>query len=246
MGPFVPDIISDQFNLVVALILGLVFGIVLEQAGFSSSRRLAGLFYGYDFTVLRVFFTAAITAMTGTILLGYFGLLDLEAIYVNPTWLAPAIVGGVFMGIGFLLGGYCPGTSICAMSIGKVDAMFFVGGGVLGVFVFGELYPLYHTFYESSSLGAIKVFNSIGISQGLFAFLLIIMAVGAFAATTMIEKKVNASSPAFNYPKKLHYAAGAVAIVLAVVLLVTTTSDVASSMIRYKTLSSSLTFPCQS
>ncbi|MDK9699011.1 MAG: rhodanese-like domain-containing protein, partial [bacterium] len=137
------------------------------------------------------------------------------------TWVAPAIVGGVFMGVGFLLGGYCPGTSICAMSIGKVDAMFFVGGGVLGVFLFGELYPLYNSFNDSTSLGAIKVFDSIGISQGLFAFLLIVMAVGAFFATTMIEKKINAASPAFTYPKRLHYAAGAFAVVLAVVLLVT-------------------------
>ncbi len=65
MGPFVPDLISDQLNLVVALFLGIGFGFVLEQAGFSSSRRLAGVFYGYDFTVLRVFFTAAVTAMSG-------------------------------------------------------------------------------------------------------------------------------------------------------------------------------------
>ena len=41
-------------------------------------------------------------------------MLDLDAIYVNPTWLVPAIVGGVIMGLGFILGGYCPGTSICA------------------------------------------------------------------------------------------------------------------------------------
>ena len=141
MGPFVPDLISDQLNLVVALLLGIGFGFVLEQAGFSSSRRLAGVFYGYDFTVLRVFFTAAVTAMTGVLLLGHFGLLDLDLIFVNPTWLAPAIVGGVIMGVGFLLGGYCPGTSVCAAAIGKVDAMVFVGGGLLGVLAFGEGYP---------------------------------------------------------------------------------------------------------
>ena len=46
MGPFVPELISDQLNLVVALLLGIGFGFVLEQAGFSSSRRLAGVFYG--------------------------------------------------------------------------------------------------------------------------------------------------------------------------------------------------------
>ena len=200
MGPFVPDLISDQLNLVVALFLGIGFGFVLEQAGFSSSRRLAGVFYGYDFTVLRVFFTAAVTAMSGVLLLGYFGLLDTEAIYVNPTWLLPAIVGGAIMGVGFILGGYCPGTSISAAAIGKVDGMFFVGGGLLGVFAFGELYPLYHNFYESTSLGPIKVFDSLGISQGLFAFLLIAIAVGAFAVTSLIEKRVdNTSAPALAF-----------------------------------------------
>ena len=65
MGPFVPDLISDQLNLVVALAIGFLFGFVLEQAGFSSSRRLVGVFYGYDLTVLRVFFTAAVTAAVG-------------------------------------------------------------------------------------------------------------------------------------------------------------------------------------
>src|SRR5512140_2295711 len=111
MGPFVPDLISDQLNLVVALILGIAFGFVLEQAGFSSSRKLAGVFYGYDFTVLRVFFTAAVTAMAGSIILGYMGLLDMEMIYINPTYLWAAIVGGAIMGVGFIIGGYCPGTS---------------------------------------------------------------------------------------------------------------------------------------
>ena len=209
MGPFVPELISDQLNLVVALVLGIAFGAVLEQAGFSSSRRLAGVFYGYDFTVLRVFFTATVTAMSGVLLLGYFGLLDTEAIFVNPTWLVPTIVGGIIMGIGFILGGYCPGTSVCAAAIGKIDAMFFIGGGILGIFIYGELFPLYNNFYDSTSLGPIKVFDSLGMSQGWFAFLLIAIAVGAFAITTLIEKKVNKSSaPSLEFNSRKHVAAG--------------------------------------
>ena len=220
MGPFVPDLISDQLNLVVALVLGIGFGFVLEQAGFSSSRRLAGVFYGYDFTVLRVFFTAAVTAMSGVLLLGYFGLLDTEAIFVNPTWLVPTIVGGAIMGVGFILGGYCPGTSICAAAIGKVDAMFFVGGGILGVLLFGELYPLYKIFYDSTSLGPVRVFDSLGISQGLFAFLLIAAAVGAFTATTVIEKKVNKSSaPSFEFRPRKHVVAGLCVLALGVIFV---------------------------
>lgn len=220
MGPFVPEVISDQLNLVVALVLGIGFGFALEQAGFSSSRRLAGVFYGYDFTVLRVFFTAAITAMSGVLLLGYFGFLDTEAIFVNPTWLFPAIVGGAIMGVGFVLSGYCPGTSVCAAAIGKIDAMFFVGGGLLGVFAFGEMYPLYKAFYESTSLGSVKVFDSLGMSQGTFAFLLIVIAVGAFAATTVIEKRVNRKfAPSLGFSSRKHILAGMGVLALGVMFI---------------------------
>lgn len=220
MGPFVPELISDQLNLIVALLIGIGFGFALEQAGFSSSRRLAGVFYGYDFTVLRVFFTAAVTAMSGIILLSAFGLLDAEAIYVNPTWLVPTIVGGVIMGLGFIIGGYCPGTSVCAAAIGKVDAMFFVGGGFVGVFAFGELYPLIAEFNDSTYLGPVTVYDSLGISQGLFAFVLIAIAVMAFTATSIIERKVNPqNAPSLRFPKLPHRLAGAGVVALGAVFL---------------------------
>ncbi len=221
MGPFVPDIITDELNLIVALFLGILFGIVLEQAGFSSSRRLAGVFYGYDFTVLRVFFTAGVTAMLGVIFLGALGYLDTDIIYVNPTFLGPAIVGGVIMGFGFILGGYCPGTSICAAAIGKKDAIVFIAGGIVGVFLFGELFPLYDQFYVSGAMGPLKVYAPLGISQGTFALGMIVMAVAAFIATTKIEKKVRANSHFFRWPKKLHLAAGVALLALGLVAFVT-------------------------
>lgn len=220
MAPFVPDPITDQLNLLVALFLGIAFGYVLEQAGFSSSRRLAGLFYGYDFTVLRVFFTAAITAMAGVTLLGAFGYLDLSAIFVNPTWLWPAVVGGVVMGLGFVLGGYCPGTSIAALSIGKVDALFFVIGGFLGVFAFGEAYPLVAAFSESSALGPQKVYDAIGMSPGGFALLLIAVALVAFWATGLIERRVNPDAPSKSHAPVPHRWAAAGLLALGLFLLV--------------------------
>jgi rhodanese-related sulfurtransferase len=220
MGPFVPDLISDQMNLVVALVLGLGFGFVLEQAGFSSCRRLTGVFYGTDFTVLRVFFTAAVTAMSGVLLLGSAGLLDTDAIFVNPTWLWPAVVGGAVMGIGFLVGGYCPGTSVCAAAIGKVDAMFFVLGGLLGVLGFAEAYPLVKHFNDSSALGPLRIERTLGVSTGAFAFLLIAAAVAAFAATTWIERRVNGAAPSRAFRGRRHLFAGAAALAVGLVLLV--------------------------
>jgi uncharacterized protein len=220
MAPLVPDLISNELSIVSALIIGVAFGYVLEQAGFSSSRRLAGLFYGYDFTVLRVFFSAAVTAMAGVLFLGWAGLLDLDFIYVNPTFLGPAVVGGAIMGVGFILGGYCPGTSVCAAAIGKKDALSFVAGGFLGVFVYGEAYPAVAGFANYGGLGPIKVYDSLGVSRGLFALLLVLGALLAFAATSWIEKRVNPDAPSRRHPRRAHRLAAAAMVLLAMVLFV--------------------------
>ena len=129
MGPLAPnELISENTNFLLAFFIGIAFGWVLESSGFSSSRKLAGIFYGYDAVVLKVFFTAAITAMLGLLFMSLFGWVDLSLIYVNPTYLTSAIIGGVVMGAGFIMGGFCPGTSFCGAAIGKIDAMVFIAG----------------------------------------------------------------------------------------------------------------------
>ncbi len=191
MGPLIPfGVIGAQWDLVIALLIGVAFGYVLESSGFSSSRKLAGVFYGYDFTVLRVFFTAAITAVIGLIYFSYAGWIDLSMIYVNPTFVTSAIVGGAVMGLGFIMGGYCPGTSFCGAAIGKIDAMFFTIGMFLGIFLFSEFFPAISGLYEQSSMGPVKVYEVLGLSRSLFVFLLVIVALAAFILTSMIEKKV--------------------------------------------------------
>jgi len=200
MGPLVPDIISTDFNFIIALVIGALFGAILEQAGFSTSKKLVGLFYGYDFTVLRVFFTAGIVAMFGTIMLDHWGYLDLNLIYINPTYIGAAIVGGLIMGLGFVIGGFCPGTSVCAAAIGKIDAMYFIFGSVLGILFFAEGYPLWEGFYKDYNFGGIRVFDTLGMSQSLFAFLLTSVALLAFWGTSIIENKVNkVSKPAIRF-----------------------------------------------
>jgi hypothetical protein len=216
MAPLVPDLIGNELNLVIAIIIGIAFGFILEQAGFSTSKKLVGLFYGYDFTVLRVFFTGGVTAMIGVVILGHYGLLDLNLIYINPTFIWSAIVGGLIMGLGFVIGGFCPGTSVCAAAIGKIDAMIFVGGSFLGVLVFAEGYPMFENFYKAGNWGNLRIFDMMGVSQGLFAFLLVFMAVTAFIATTMIEKRNNGFIESDLKPLKLYYGLAVVAIVIGI------------------------------
>ena len=188
MGPLLPQgIINGDLNFFFALIIGIAFGFILEQAGFSSSRKLAGVFYGYDFVVLKVFFTAAVTAAVGLFFLKYMGWINFDFLYVNPLYLWSAIVGGVIMGFGFILGGFCPGTSLTAAVIGKIDAWFFIGGMLIGVFIFGYFYPVFKPLHMGSFLGSPFIYDTLGLSQQWFLFLLVLMAVIAFAVTQMIE-----------------------------------------------------------
>jgi hypothetical protein len=200
MGPLVPDLISNNMNYIVALVIGVLFGAILEQAGFSTSKKLVGLFYGYDFTVLRVFFTAGLTAMIGVMALDYYGLLDMSLVYINPTFLTSAIVGGFIMGLGFVVGGFCPGTSICAAAIGKIDAMIFVVSAVVGVLIFAEGYPLFENLYMAANMGSPQMFNTLGMSQGLFAFIFVVLGLVTFWFTSIIENKVNGvKKPAIRF-----------------------------------------------
>jgi uncharacterized membrane protein YedE/YeeE len=190
MGPIVPIYeVSQEINFLIAFVIGIGFGFALEQAGFSSSRKLAGMFYGYDTTVLKVFFTAAIVAMLGLAFFNYFELIDMSIVYVNEYFVRSAIIGGVIMGVGFIVGGFCPGTSVCAAAIGKIDAMAYLGGSLIGIFLFGETYSWWKDAYMADYLGGVKLSTTLGLSDGITIFLVIVMAVIMFWVGEWAEKK---------------------------------------------------------
>jgi len=190
MGPISSLIAMPEWlDLLIGLLIGIGFGFALEQAGFSSSRKLAGMFYGYDTTVIKVFFTAAIVALVGSQLLSFFGLLNLNQVFVNEFYVAASIVGGVIMGAGFIMGGFCPGTGLSAMSIGKIDAIIFFAGGLTGAFLFAETYPLIEKLANSGYKGPVKVNEALGMSTGVFILLLIVAAAVMFWIAEAAEKK---------------------------------------------------------
>jgi len=190
MGPIIPIFeIPEELNFLVAFIIGIGFGFALEQAGFSSSRKLAGMFYGYDTTVLKVFFTAAIVALLGLTFFNYFEMIDMSIVYINQYFVNSAIIGGVIMGLGFIIGGFCPGTSACAAAIGKIDAMAYLGGSLIGIFAFGATYDWWKEIYMANPLGGIKLSTSLGLSDGVVVFGVVVMAVLMFWLGEWAEKK---------------------------------------------------------
>ncbi len=220
MAPFIPEgVINPDLNYFFALVLGIGFGYVLEQAGFSSSRKLAGVFYGYDFVVLRVFFTAGITAMVGLSFLSFMGWIDMSLVHINPLYVWSAILGGAIMGVGFILGGYCPGTSIVAATVGKIDAMLFLLGAVIGIFIFAHNFNAWEPLFMGSFQGNPFIYETLGISRAWFAFILVFVAIIAFTATQMIEDRVNDTPPEVISQRPTYAFAGALLMVAMVALL---------------------------
>ena len=181
---------GDNVSLIVAFFIGIGFGFFLERAGFGSARKLTAQFYFTDLTVFKVMFSAIITAMLGLFYLSWMGLVDLSLVYLTPTYLLPQVAGGILLGVGFVVGGYCPGTSCVAVSTGKLDAVVYLLGIIAGIVVFGELFPFLGDFYTATPMGQITLPQLLNVPYGLVVFLVSLMAVGGFAGATWVEKKM--------------------------------------------------------
>jgi uncharacterized membrane protein YedE/YeeE len=127
------DVIPADCSLWLAGVIGIGMGFFLERAGFGSAKKLAAQFYLYDMAVFKVMGTAVLTAMVGIYLLSATCFLDLGNVTFVGTFVWPQVVGGLILGIGFVVGGYCPGTSLVACATGKLDGMVFAGGLIAGM-----------------------------------------------------------------------------------------------------------------
>ena len=181
-------IFGFDISLIIAFIIGIGFGFALERGGFGNARILAAQFYFTNMRVLKVMFTAIVTAMLGVFYLSYIGFMDLSLVYISDTFIVPQIVGGLVLGMGFIIGGYCPGTSFVAFSTGRTDGLVFILGVAFGIFVFGEAFPLVESFFNSTPMGKVTLPGFLGLSYGMVVFLVVLMAIGAFAAAEWGEK----------------------------------------------------------
>jgi uncharacterized protein len=176
-------------GLALAVVVGVAFGFVLERAGFGRAQKLVGQFYGTEMTVLKVMFTAIATAMLGLVVLSGAGTLDLGAVQAfYPTYLWPMIAGGLGLGAGFVLAGYCPGTCIVASASGKLDGVATVAGVVVGSLLYAEVEPFLGAFLRSGELGTYTLGLLLGVPAGAVAAIVALIALGAFLAAERVER----------------------------------------------------------
>ena len=195
MAPFYQSgSFGEGTSLILAVLIGIGFGFLLERAGFGSARKLVSQFYLNDLAVFKVMFTAIVTAMVGVTLLAWVGWLDLSMVYLVPTYLLPQIAGGLILGAGFVIGGYCPGTSVAATATGRIDGLVYGLGLFAGMFAFAELFPWLKGFYEYGAGEAIMIPEAFGLSRGVVVGAVVLMAVAGLYGAARIERKFAAPS----------------------------------------------------
>ena len=181
---------ANPWSYLIFVVIGFAFGYVLEIAGFGNSRKLAAQFYFTELTGLKVMFGAIITAMVLIFAAVGLGWLNYSQIYVNTTYLWPMLLGGLIMGVGFVIGGFCPGTSLVGMVTGKIDALFFVAGVLAGIFAFGETEWFFDYWWQTSGyLGRFTLMDWLHLPAGVIVALIVAMALFMFWGAEQLERR---------------------------------------------------------
>ena len=209
---------ANPWTYVVFGLIGFAFGFTLEMSGFGDSRKLAAQFYFKEMTVLKVMFTAIVTAMV--LLFGAvgLGLLDFNLVWVNPTYLWSGIVGGLIMGVGFIVGGFCPTTSLASASTGKIDGMLFMLGGFVGAFFFGETESLFDGWYNTAGyFGRLTLDQVFGLPIGVVVLLVVFMALFMFWGAEQLERIIGKKD--MSREPKLRLAGAGLLVVAAIAIV---------------------------
>jgi uncharacterized protein len=191
IGPFE---LSQTVGLGLAVVFGIFFGLSLERGGLGNPHKLTGVFYLRDFTVPKVMFTAIVVASTGLYLLSDLHLLDLDRVYIIPTFFWPQIVGGALFGVGYIVSGYCPGTAMAGFATGRLDALITIIGVGAGSLLFAVLFPILEGFYLSSDMGQTTLPKLAGVNNWVIIGAVAAFALGMFLLMEWHEKKKDGHS----------------------------------------------------
>jgi len=184
-----PFAFSDTAGLAIAVVVGFFFGLFLERGGLGNPHKLVGVFYLRDFAVPKAMFTAILVASCGLYLLADLGMLDMERIWIVPTFFWPQLVGGALFGVGFVVSGYCPGTAVAGLASGRLDALVSLAGIVIGSFLFAVFYPSLEPFYNTTSMGSVTIPVMLRVSHWFVIAFLAVMATGMFFVMERFEKR---------------------------------------------------------
>ncbi len=152
--------------IITILILGFLFGAILQYAALNRYNTISGMATLGDLTVAKAI---AVAIGVGAILLNIAIGFGIASYHVKPLILGGIIIGGILFGAGMAVLGYCPGTMAVSLGEGSLDALLGIIGGLFGGVVYTLVLPVI-TKILGPDLGSLSI-NSIAGSGGLFYFL---------------------------------------------------------------------------
>jgi uncharacterized membrane protein YedE/YeeE len=155
-----------------AILVGVAMGALIQRIGASSPRVIL--------QNLRLRNLAIIKFMATTIAIGMIVNYAVDAAApgvmhfdIKPTYVIGVALGGLIFGVGFALGGYCPGTCVVGIGEGRKDAVVAIAGGMVGALVFTVLYPvLVDPLIKPLDLGKVRVQDYVGLPPVVLALLI--------------------------------------------------------------------------
>ena len=175
-------------NLWIALGIGVIFGVFLEQGGMGSATRIMGQFTLRNFAVLKIMFSAIVTCAIGLYWFAQVGLLNYDQLVIEPTYLWAQASGAILFGFGFIVGGLCPGTACVAVASGRGDGVALLIGIFAGIVLFNETFTLLEPLYYSAPVEARSLPQLLEWGEHQMLALLTTVALSAFLVAHRIEK----------------------------------------------------------
>ena len=170
--------------LLYGLITGIIFGFLLQKARVIRYDKQLGALRLIDMTIVKFMLSTILVAMVGTYLLKDLGLVKLS---IKTTILGGVILGSLIFGIGWVLLGYCPGTSAGALGEGRYDAIWGILGMLAGAALYAEAYPgMKKTVLTWGDLGKITFPQVLGVNHWI---IIAIIVIGGLLLFRWFEKK---------------------------------------------------------
>jgi len=130
---------SSTTGLIVAAILGFIFGILLNKGRVTDYNVIVNFFRLTDLTVLKIMLTAIVVGGLGVFAMN--GLGWIEGYHFKSANILGVILGSGIFGIGMALYGYCPGTAVAAIATGRIHAIVGFFGMIFGGIAYALTFP---------------------------------------------------------------------------------------------------------
>lgn len=118
-------------EILLAILLGGFFGFALDRIGANNPNNIINMLRLTDLRLMRIILGAIGISSIVMFSALWIGIMDVGNLSIKEAYTG-VFVGGILLGVGFAISGYCPGTGLTAFAVGRKDALFFVLGGFLG------------------------------------------------------------------------------------------------------------------